>query len=106
MRVAKTMVLAAVLVALWSCFSLAGDRGEVVQVCTCLGTSHAAEALAAKFRGVVPGLEVEIRPRVVRGREVYEVWARHPEMTPEGLCGELGRRGCAATRDDDCGAGL
>ena len=75
-----------------------GGAGEVspamVQVCVCLGSGPRAEEMAARYRGMVPGLETEVRAVEVGGRTVHEIWARHPEMSPARLCRAIGLADC------------
>lgn len=96
MVVASTVVFLAV--ALCAADAGAGEPGEAIQLCTCLGTLEQADAMAAEYRRLVPGLVTEVRPKSVGKRTVYEIWARHPTKPPQDICGDIGRAGCEGNR--------
>lgn len=87
----------------WS-VSHAEEPGGEVQLCTCLATLGRAEAIAAEFRRMVPGLETDVRPSNQRGRTVYEIWARHPAKTPEDICTDIGKAECVARQGAQVGS--
>ena len=105
---AAAAVAAMVAMMLLACAGPVGGRADqgaavegppgMVQLCVCLGSVQRAEDMAMRYRGMVPGLETEVRTVDVGGRTVHEIWARHPGMTAAELCHAIGLAGCRRDR--------
>lgn len=109
MRLDFTMVLLATLALLAQLLSpsgwaLAADSdlglqpGTEFQMCTCLGTMEDAQTQVAKVKEIIGGLQARIQPREIDARVVYEIWVRHPAMSPRSICNALGRASCSSAQ--------
>lgn len=108
-RVAAGLLLAvaAILILFGACNAAPEEQGQKpgdeLMVCCCLGDYNAAEEYARRVQEAVPGSAVRIGARKIKDgneRMVFEVYASHPDMTPDSLGEKLAEFNCPSVRDD------